>query len=148
MEKRKVILIGGAPLSGKSTLAAELSKRLQIPWVSTDDIRKWMEQIVRKEDYPDLFYGDGLDVVAFYEKFKTAEEIFQRENKQGDDVQKGIKAMIESFWWWDKFIIEGIAITPTFVRQFQNTHTDISVIPVFIVDTNRDNIKMRLEKRG
>lgn len=90
MNKRKVILIGGAPLSGKSTLAKKLSESLHIPWVSTDDIRKWMEQLVRKEDYPDLFYGDGLDTVAFYDKFKTAEEIFQLENKQGDDVQRQI----------------------------------------------------------
>ncbi len=148
MDMRKIILIGGAPLSGKSTLASELSKKLQISWVSTDDIRKWMEALVRKEDYPDLFYGDGLDAIAFYEKFKTPDEVFRMENKQGDDVQKGVRAMIESFWWWDKFIIEGIAITPAFVKQFQDAHQDIAIIPVFIVDTDRENIKMRLEKRG
>ncbi|HUD07042.1 MAG TPA: hypothetical protein VMR34_04085 [Candidatus Saccharimonadales bacterium] len=148
MNKRSVILIGGAPLSGKSTLAKSLSKRLNIPWVSTDDIRKWMQAVVRKEDYPDLFYTVGLDSVAFYKKYKTAQSVVDGEVSEGIDVQKGITAMIDSFWWWDKFIIEGIAISPSFTKQFQDTHNNIGVTPLFLVDKDRDNIKKRINERG
>ena len=148
MSKRTIILIGGAPLSGKSTLASELAKQLHMPWVSTDDIRKWMQALVRKEDYPDLFYGDGMDAVAFYEKYKTAQKVFEMEKRQGLEVQKGITAMIDSFWWWDECIIEGIAITPAYVRQLQATHPDITVKAAFLVDKDRENIKTRLYARG
>jgi len=145
---KTVLLIGGAPLSGKSTLAKGLSEILGTPWVSTDDIRKWMEPLVRKEDYPDLFYSDGLDAEAFYKKYKTAQKVFELENRQGLDVQKGITAMIESFWWWDAFIIEGIAITPSYARLFQNSHKNLAVRSVFLIDRNRDSIWQRLTQRG
>lgn len=148
MSKRKVIFIGGAPLSGKSTLAKELSTKLGMPWVSTDDIRKWMEALVRKEDYPDLFYGDGLDVVAFYEKFKTADRIFELENQQGVDVQKGVTAMIDSFWWWNEMIIEGIAITPQYAHWLQRYRPEIILNAAFLVDRDRASIQKRLDKRG
>jgi 2-phosphoglycerate kinase len=148
MNKRSVILIGGAPLSGKSTLAKSLSKKLDIPWVSTDDIRKWMQAIARKEDYPGLFYSIGLDAVAFYKKHQTAQSVVDGEVIEGLDVQKGVIAMIDSFWWWDKFIIEGIAISPSFIMQFQESHKDIDVTPIFLVDKDRDNIKKRIGERG
>lgn len=148
MSKRSVILIGGAPLSGKSTLAKELSKKLDMPWVSTDDIRKWMEALVRKEDYPDLFYGDGLDAVAFYEKFKSAQRIFELESQQGIDVQKGVTAMIDSFWWWNEMIIEGIAITPQYAHWLQQSRPEISVRAAFLVDRDKASIQKRLNKRG
>lgn len=147
MAKRKIFLIGGAPLSGKSTLASELSKRLDIPWVSTDDIRKWMQAVVRKEDYPDLFYDDSPNAVTFYKKY-TAQEVFRLENTQGLDVQKGIVAMIENFWQWDEFIIEGIAISPEFVRKFIDDHKDLEVVPIFLVDKDKENVKNRINKRG
>lgn len=35
----KIILIGGPQATGKTTLAKELSSRLDIPWISTDQIR-------------------------------------------------------------------------------------------------------------
>jgi 2-phosphoglycerate kinase len=38
----KIILIGGAPACGKTTVAARLSRELGIPWISTDSIRHIM----------------------------------------------------------------------------------------------------------
>ncbi len=148
MTKRSVILIGGAPLTGKSTLAAELSRKLDMPWVSTDDIRKWMRALVRPEDYPYLFDGQDLDVESFYHRFKTAPEVFEKVKREGLDVQKGMTAMIDSFWWWDGFIIEGIAVTPLYVRQLQDAHLSLTVKPVFLIDQDRDNIRKRIDKRG
>jgi 2-phosphoglycerate kinase len=107
-----------------------------------------MQALVRKEDYPDLFYGDGLDAVAFYKKYGTAQEVFERENRQGLDVQQGVTAMIDSFWWWDKFIIEGIAITPSYASLFQESHPNLEVKTAFLIDRDRERIKERLYKRG
>lgn len=38
-----IILIGGAPTTGKTTLAKALSRVLGLPWISTDHIRAWMQ---------------------------------------------------------------------------------------------------------
>lgn len=147
MHRREVIFIGGAPLSGKSTLASELSKKLAIPWVSTDDIRNWMQAVSKKEDYPGLFDGHGLDAKAFYKRFKTAQEVFEQQRKQSLDVQKGVTALIDSFGWRGTFIVEGIAIMPSYVDQLQkaSSHT---IQAIFLVDRDPENIKERLHKRG
>ena len=52
---KKIFLIGGSPTAGKSYIAKKIAKKLGIPWISTDTIREQMRQLVRKEDYPELF---------------------------------------------------------------------------------------------
>lgn len=136
-------------VAGKSTLALGLSKDLGIPWVTTDDILKWMQALVRKEDYPDLFYIDeGMTAQEYYKKYQTPQEVVEHEGRQQREAQKGVTAMIENFWWWDKFIIEDIAITPEYVREFQTSHPDIAVQAVFLVDRDKQRIKERLYTRG
>lgn len=61
---KKVILIGGAPLSGKSYVARKLGQELNLPWISTDTIREQMRQLVRKEDYPNLFFFSNPKIKA------------------------------------------------------------------------------------
>jgi 2-phosphoglycerate kinase len=52
MEKRQIILIGGAPTVGKTSIAKLLSKHLGIPWISTDMIREIMRGTVDNEELP------------------------------------------------------------------------------------------------
>ncbi len=40
----RIILIGGAPTVGKTFIAKELSKKLFLPWISTDTIRSLMQE--------------------------------------------------------------------------------------------------------
>ena len=56
MTQNKIILIGGSPTAGKSYTARKISEELKLPRVSTDTIRGMMRGIVRKKDYPDLFF--------------------------------------------------------------------------------------------
>lgn len=58
--KRKIILIGGAPTVGRSTMAKFLSERLGIPWISTDQTRAIMQAVVSKDAYPALFTANGM----------------------------------------------------------------------------------------
>lgn len=147
-EKIKIILIGGAPLSGKSFYADKLSKNLGIPWISTDDIKEMMQELVQKEHYKDLFYGYGMDAEQFYKVFKTPEKVFEMENRQSKDVQKGVEAMISRFYNWKTWIVEGIAITPEFVYKMQSKYMDYEIIPIFLYDNDENNMKERLYKRG
>lgn len=107
-----------------------------------------MQTLVRQKDYPDLFHSVGIGAAEFYKKHTSPQEVLQLELQEGLDVQKGIAAMIDSFLWWDEFIIEGIAISPSFVKQFQDSHMAITVTSLFLVDRDKENIKKRIDTRG
>ncbi|OGF22453.1 hypothetical protein A2Y83_04145 [Candidatus Falkowbacteria bacterium RBG_13_39_14] len=46
-----IYLIGGPPRCGKTTLAKEMSKKLRIPWVSTDALEVVTRAYVDKEKW-------------------------------------------------------------------------------------------------
>lgn len=89
---RRVILIGGAPTSGKSTIAGELSRRLGLPWISTDRIRSIMRTVATPETLPDLFNPTD-DPEEFLTRY-SAEEIARMEMRQGRAVWPGVRAYI------------------------------------------------------
>lgn len=145
---RKVILIGGAPTIGKSHLARKLAEELQLPWISTDTIREQMRKIVRKEDYPSLFLHSEAtsDLAVEFLTHNTAEEIVHHQNRESEDVWKGVKALIETDYVWQEFIVEGIAILPNFVSQLE--HDKESIKPVFLFDDNEKRIREVVFTRG
>ncbi len=84
---KKIILIGGASGTGKSTLAKKLSEHFNIPWVSTDQLRT----------------VQGIDE--------------KNQEKQIELTWKGVSALIQHPHPWETGIIEGIAITPKFLAR-------------------------------
>ncbi len=118
----RIILIGGSPTSGKSYTARKLAENLKLPWISTDTIREQMRWIVRKEDYPDLFmHGDPsvshTDKAVEFLTHNTAKEIVDHQNKESEDVWKGVRGLIESDYEWEDFIVEGVAILPKLIAN-------------------------------
>lgn len=90
--KRKVILIGGAPTTGKSTMASLLAKHFNLPWISTDQIRDVMRLVASREKYPKLFNPEGYNAEKFLTEF-SAEEIARMEFEQGEAAWIGIKEL-------------------------------------------------------
>lgn len=58
----KVLLIGGNSGAGKSTVARELGRRLELPWLMVDDLRLLLERNIDASESPALHYFDDLDV--------------------------------------------------------------------------------------
>ncbi len=144
MENKKIILIGGSPTVGKTTLAKQLSKKLEIPWISTDSIREMMKDIVKEENYPHLFGVEKYNAEDFLSKF-SIKEIVEFQNKESEDVWKGVKSFIENDYIWHSFIVEGVAILPHLVsRNFKNKN----IKTIFLVDEDADSIKEVVFKRG
>ncbi len=142
----KVILIGGAPTTGKSTIAPLVAKHFGLPWISTDQFRQVAFAYAKKADYPELYNSDGFTAEEFLTKF-TPEEIIEREMKQGEAVWHGIDHLIKhDYNWKTGFVIEGVAILPHLVAaSFKN---DTFLQAVFVTDTNRDMIRNVVYNRG
>lgn len=142
----KIILIGGAPLSGKSYLARQLSEKLKVPWISTDIIRQIMRVGARPEDYPGLYYFKK-DEAEKYIGTHSAEEFICDLNKQSEEIWQGVEKLVRKNHVWKSFIIEGVAILPKFINEKLNDFKD-KIYPVFLIDKNRDRIKREIFKRG
>lgn len=143
----KIILIGGAPTTGKTYLARFLSEKYKLPWISTDTIRGQMKKVVNKKDYKYLFDLDESTITAeSYLNSRTAQEIVDEQNLEGVDVWQGVKALLDTDYSWKSYIIEGVAIIPKLVSEYKNKKLDIK--PIFIVDNNTKWTKNVVYKRG
>lgn len=144
--EKTIILIGGAPTTGKSTLARALSAHLGLPWISTDQIRAVMKSVARAEDFPHLHNATGHTAETFLTTF-SVEDIARMEMEQGHDTWVGIKAFIEGDSTWRQgFIIEGVNILPALVARDFKDHKNIK--PLFLVDDNEDRTRKVVFTRG
>ncbi len=145
---KKVVLIGGSPTAGKSYTARKISENLKLPWISTDTIREQMRKIVRKEDYPSLFYHAGATPQMAFEFLtkKTAKEIVKSQNAESLEVWKGVKAIIDTDYVWESFVIEGVAILPNLVSKLTKKNKNVKAI--FLIDENIDRIRKTIFTRG
>lgn len=141
-------LVGGAPLSGKSTLADILAAEHLAVQISTDNIRDWMIKVTNKADYPRLFYGHELGPEEYYRKYDTARKVMEGEIEQGKDVEAGIRALLECFLPWERMVIEGIGITPEFAVNLAKEFPDIQFETRILYDDNDLRIKHRISERG
>lgn len=145
MNKKQIILIGGAPTTGKSTMAMSLAKELGLPWISTDQIRDTMRVVASKTEHPNLF-NDGFDAETFLSTF-SAQQIVDKEFIQSEAAWLGIRAFIENDYTWPSgFIIEGVNILPHLVAADFSGRTDIKT--VFLVDHDEDRMRKVVFGRG
>lgn len=143
----KIIIIGGAPVVGKSFIARRLSEELKLPWISTDGIREIMRRIVKKEDFPQLFHLDEKEITAEkYLSSHTPQQIIDSQNAESEDVWKGVEALIDTDYVWKDYIIEGVAILPSLVKSIDISKHNIK--PVFLIDENKERIKNTIYTRG
>lgn len=146
--KNKIILIGGSPTAGKSFTAKKIADHLKLPWISTDTIRDQMRKIVRVEDYPNLFFHANATskmAVDFLSK-NSAKQIVKREVSECTDVWKGVKALIETDYTWESFVVEGVAILPQLVKKLSVKDAEIKT--VFLVDDDIERVRKTIFTRG
>jgi len=141
-----IIFIGGAPCTGKTTLASRLSTHLNLPTISTDTIRAQMQKIQSKKSNPDLFIADYT--AEEYLPFHSAYEIFLDQNTESSAVWKGVEEYVKPYVnsRAHSIIVEGVAVLPHLtLTQLtkQNTYH-----PLFLIDSDTDRIHSRVYGRG
>lgn len=143
---KRIILLGGAPTTGKSTIAKALAQHFNLPWISTDQIRNTMRVTASRESHPNLFNPEGYNAERFLTEF-SAEQIVAMELAQGEAAWAGIKAFIEEDYTWDDgFVIEGVNILPHLVAKDFSQDDDISA--VFVVDHDIERMRKVIYERG
>ncbi len=141
-----LILIGGAPTTGKSTIAKRLAKEFDIPWISTDQIRSLAQNILSEfsKENSDLLLAKKLGAEKYYGKFNTR-EIAEQEINESEATFKYLKLFIESSYPWKSFILEGVNVLPEFINRIS---FEGKIIPIFLVDENVDNARKVIFERG
>ena len=141
---KKIILIGGAPMAGKTFVAQKLLEKFGTPWISTDTIRDFIRELVPKEKYPIFWEFDG-NVEEYVDKH-SPQEIFENHHRQSLAVWEGIEIWINKTHTWQSYVIEGVAIIPQMVKG--NLANDPRIKPIFLYDNNRDRILDVIHTRG
>lgn len=146
--ENRIILIGGSPAAGKSYVARKLAEDLKLPWISTDTVREQMRKIVRKEDYPALFFHSGAksDMAVEFLTHKSEEDIVKHQNDESLEVWKGVKALIETDYVWGSFIVEGVAILPRQVHEIMLINKKVKSF--FLIDENKERVRDIIFTRG
>jgi len=108
----KVILIGGPPMSGKTTVARKLSARLSYCCVLTDDIVQAMAAITTKDSHPALHPMAGHSYSEYYIA-RTVDELFNDALRRHEAAWPGIEEVIRAHAnWGAPMVMEGWSLLP------------------------------------
>jgi 2-phosphoglycerate kinase len=112
----RVILVGGAPLSGKTCLAQALASRLEISHVSTDDLSTAIRAVTNAETHPALHHLDVDGQYRDYYPAHTPERLLEDAVAFHRAAWPAIEAVAIAHATWDRpALIEGWGILPEFV---------------------------------
>ena len=137
-----IYLIGGPPRCGKTTLAKNLSKKLGIPWISSDTLEvvagEYMTQAEWDETHPYSIAHTSNN--AFYAEF-SAKEIIDLIKAQSLATQPAV-AMTALCAFKDQmdYIIEGYHITPKFAAKLIKQYGQDNIKAVFLIKTNAEKL--------
>lgn len=120
----KVLLLGGSPMIGKSTVAKTISSRYGILNLSTDDIGEMLQTVVDINPMKDMNYID------YYEHIDLDVQIREMCEYHGK-IENAIMRMIQIHSnWGASMVIEGYAIYP---KTFTNDNVEaICLLPLMI----------------
>ena len=113
----KVILIGGAPKCGKSTLAQAIARKLDYEHVNTDDIGIAVRAVTSAISHPALHPMAGFDYREYYLS-RSIDELLEDALTAHRGLWPAISSVAEAHASWGKAaVIEGWAILPELVAS-------------------------------
>lgn len=134
-----IYLIGGSPRSGKSVLSRELARKLNIPYISTDNLRPVVMPYFGKrkfEHFPFEKMFDANDIDNYFQKY-AGREMLNADIKEAKAMWPGVKNLIKYLLKCRMdYIIEGVDLLPNLVKQFRK-EKNIRVIYLIKLDKNK-----------
>lgn len=112
MTEMKVILIGGAPMVGKSSVARRLAARLGYGFLSTDDLAQGVRALTSPDSNPELHPMDGHDFREYYIRH-SVDELIAKLHLEHRSLRKALDPIILSHaTWGHPIVIEGWHLHP------------------------------------
>ena len=113
----KVILIGGSPMTGKSTVAVAIASKLKYPCISTDDIGEALQTIAPLNPMQDKDYRN------YYENTPLS-QLSDDTLQYHKAVEPAIQRLIDIHsTWGNSIIIEGWALYPKCIQPLNSDKT-------------------------
>jgi hypothetical protein len=115
-DTRTVILVGGAPLSGKTAAARWIGQRCGLPVISTDHLGEAARAVTSPTSHPDLHLCTRLDYQDYYTATPPA-RLLDDALRAHHALWPGIEAVIRRHLQWaGPAVIEGWALLPHLVH--------------------------------
>lgn len=112
MPSPKVLIIGGPPMIGKSSVARLIASELGYGCISTDDIGLAIKSVTTTETHPRSHAMDGIDYRDYYVE-KSVDELLADGMGMHDEMWPGIEAGIRAHADWSfPVVYEGWAMWP------------------------------------
>ena len=151
MRKPYVILIGSASGIGKSTIAAEIAKQLNIKHlIESDFIRAVLRGVIGKEYAPELHSSsyDAYKHIRNKKRFENYEELVSEGfDNHASYVIPGLEKIIQrAVTDNDDIIIEGVHLVPGLINTEQ--YKDYADVFFFILSSDEESHKERFVKRA
>lgn len=148
-----IYLIGGPPKCGKTTLAKKLSKKLNIPWVSSDAlqtiVREYLSKHLSKGAFNKLFphtASKGKTNDETYSRY-TPEQITENYVQQAKAIYDAIDAFCSSeLADGNNYILEGYHVTPELVARLMKKYGKENFSTVFLVKEDRLKFIKNIQK--
>ena len=119
----EVIVIGGAPFSGKTTLATRLAAQRGYALVAIDDLGTAVRALTTAQSHPALHPMTGWDYRAYYIEHTPA-TLIHHSMREHEALWPAIVAVIDAHLQWaGPMILEGWQLDPTRVASL--THSQL-----------------------
>jgi 2-phosphoglycerate kinase len=143
----KVVLIGGSPGAGKTTLAKELAREWRVPWISLDALRGFLQRTSTPERFPALFAHAGWSAERYLATYRPR-QVVRWEAAEAVAVWAALPAFLAANDHWDQCIVEGISVLPELVRAAPLDPSVHATRAVFVVDDDPARVRRVVYERG
>ncbi len=150
--KPLIILIGGVPGSGKSTVATELANQLSIIRTqSTDMLREVMRALIPRRVSPALHEssfaaGKSLHSSSFY-KANLANAVISGYHTQSDMVSVACRSVLKrAINERVSMILEGVHIRPSLYKKIRKA--DAITVPIILAELEEEKLKRNFRGRS
>lgn len=142
-----IYLIGGSPRGGKSILSKKFSKALNVPYISTDNLRlvvlPYFKGKEKDKNFPFIKMFDSAAIDKFFLRYSGQEQLMA-DLRESKSTWPGIKSLIDHLLVCKMdYIIEGVHLLPCFVKEYKNNK---NVKIVFLAKIDEEKIYQGLLK--
>jgi 2-phosphoglycerate kinase len=117
MHYPKVVLIGGAPMSGKTTVSRLMAKRLGHGCFSTDDLGEAIRAVTTSQSHPALHPMEGSDYREYYVS-RSIEDLIKDAEREHQALWPAVEVVIRAHATWrSPLLLEGWALRPARVSR-------------------------------